>query len=113
MFFGKEIKLNVTIRMHYSQAEKDMPPKFTLQPKFFFLIPIFLVLLKHFFKIGRINSLPTMKYGQNNVKMYVMSFSSKFYGHMFISLKVFSALQKKRNRRNEKEVNKKKNKVMT
>ena len=40
-----------------------------------------------------------------------MSFSSKFYGHMFISLKLISVLQKKRNRRHEKEVNK--NKVMT
>ena len=35
-----------------------------------------------------------------------------FYGHMFISLKVISVLQKKRNRRDEKEVDKKKNKVM-
>ena len=44
--------------------------------------------------------------------MYVTSFSSKFHGHMFISLKVISALQKKRKRRDEKKVNKKKNKVM-
>ena len=35
-----------------------------------------------------------------------MSFSSKFYGHVFISLKVISVLQKKRNKRDEKEVNK-------
>ena len=57
-----------------------------------------------------------MKYGHNNkknVNMYVTNFSSEFYGHMFISLKVISLLQKKRNRRDEKEVNKKKNKVMT
>ena len=45
--------------------------------------------------------------------MYVTSILSKFYGHMFISLKVISVLQKKRNRRGEKEINKKKNKVMT
>ena len=45
--------------------------------------------------------------------MQRLSFLSKFYGHMFISLKVISVLQKKRNRRDEKEVNKKKNKVMT
>ena len=45
--------------------------------------------------------------------MYTMSFSSKFYGHMITSLKVISVLQKKRKRRDEKEVNKKKNKVMT
>ena len=45
--------------------------------------------------------------------MYVISISSKFYGHMFISLKVISVQQKKRNRRDEKEVNKKKIKVMT
>ena len=45
--------------------------------------------------------------------MYVTNFSSKFYDHMFISLKVISAIQKKLNRRDEKEVNKKKNKVMT
>ena len=32
---------------------------------------------------------------------------------MFISLKVISVLQKKRNKRDEKEVNKKENKVMT
>ena len=36
-----------------------------------------------------------MKYGQNNKKMYVTSFSPKFYGHMFISLKVISELRKK------------------
>ena len=57
-----------------------------------------------------------MKYGQNNkknVKMYAMSFSSEFYDHIFISLKVISVLQKKRNRRDEKEINKKKNKIMT
>ena len=40
-----------------------------------------------------------------------MSFSSKFYGHVFISLKVISVLQEKRNRKDEKEVSKKKNKV--
>ena len=45
--------------------------------------------------------------------MYVRSFLSKFYGHMFISLKVISVLQKKGNGRDEKEVNKKRNKVMT
>ena len=45
--------------------------------------------------------------------MYVTSFSSKFYGQMFISLKVISIIQKKRSRRDEKEVNKKKNEVMT
>ena len=65
-----------------------------------------------------------MKYGQNNekknVKMYVTSFSTKFYGHMFISSKVIRVLQKKRKRKEEKEVyffllftNKKKNQVMT
>ena len=40
-----------------------------------------------------------MKCGQNykkNVKKYVTSFSLKFYGHMFISLKVISELQKKK-----------------
>ena len=42
-----------------------------------------------------------------------MSFSSKFYGHVFISFKVISILEKKRYRRDEKEVIKKKNKVMT
>ena len=42
-----------------------------------------------------------------------MSFLSKFYSHIFIPLKVISVLQKKRNRRNAKEVNKKKSKVMT
>ena len=45
--------------------------------------------------------------------MYVTSFSSKFYGHKIISLKVISVLQKKRNRKDVKEVNKKKKKVMT
>ena len=30
MFFGKEIKRKVAIRMHYSQAEIDVPPKKTL-----------------------------------------------------------------------------------
>ena len=50
---------------------------------------------------------------KKKVKMCGMSFSFKFYGHMFISLKVISVLQKKRNIRDAKEVNKKKNKVMT
>ena len=45
--------------------------------------------------------------------MYVRSFSSEFYGHMFMFLKVISVLQKKRNRRDKKELNKKKNKVLT
>ena len=40
---------------------------------------------------------------KKNVKMCVMSFSSTFHGHMFISLKVISALQK-----NEKEGTRKK-----
>ena len=44
--------------------------------------------------------------------MYVASFSFKFSGPMFISLKVTSVLQKKRNRRDEKKVNKKKNNAM-
>ena len=35
MFFGKEIKRKVTIRIHYSQAEKEIPAKITLQPEFF------------------------------------------------------------------------------
>ena len=30
MFFGKEIKRKVAIRMHYSQADIDIPPKITL-----------------------------------------------------------------------------------
>ena len=34
MFFGKEIKRKVAIRMHYSQAEVHIPPKITLQPEF-------------------------------------------------------------------------------
>ena len=102
--------------MHCSQAKIDIPPKITLQPEFFLWPPFSLALLKDFLKICRINSLSSIKYGQNNkknVKMYVTSFSSKIYGHMFISLKVGSVLQKKINRRDEKEVNKNKNKVMT
>ena len=35
MFFEKEIKGKVAIRMHYSQAEIDILPKITLQPEFF------------------------------------------------------------------------------
>ena len=35
MIFGKEKKRKVAIRMHYSQAEIDIPPKITLQPEFF------------------------------------------------------------------------------
>ena len=35
MCFGKEIKVKVAIRMHYNQAEIDIPPKITLQPEFF------------------------------------------------------------------------------
>ena len=54
-----------------------------------------------------------MANNKKNVKMCIMSFSFKFYRHMFISLKVISVLQKKRDRSDKKEVNKKKNKVMT
>ena len=68
MFFGKEVKRKVAIRMHYNQAKIDVLPKITLQPEFF-LSPFSLVILKAFLKICRINSLPTMKYGQNNTKM--------------------------------------------
>ena len=50
MFFKKEIKQKVAIRMHNSQAEIDMPPKITLQPEFFLWSPFSLVLLKDFFK---------------------------------------------------------------
>ena len=35
MFYGKEIKRKMAIRMHYSQAEIDIPPKIALQPEFF------------------------------------------------------------------------------
>ena len=45
--------------------------------------------------------------------MHVTSFLSKFHGHMFISLKVISALQKKEKEGTRKKVNKKKNKVIT
>ena len=31
MFFGKEIKRKMAIRMYYSQAEIDRPPKIALQ----------------------------------------------------------------------------------
>ena len=34
MYFGKEIKRKLAIKMHYSQAEIDIPPKITLQPEF-------------------------------------------------------------------------------
>ena len=49
-FFGKEIKWKVAIRMHYSQAEIDRPPKIALQPTFFLLYPFSLMLLMDFFK---------------------------------------------------------------
>ena len=35
MFFGKEIKRKLTIKMNYNEAEIDIPPKITLQPEFF------------------------------------------------------------------------------
>ena len=35
MFFGMEIKRKVAIKMHYSQAEIDVPAKIELQPEFF------------------------------------------------------------------------------
>ena len=44
--------------------------------------------------------------------MHVTSFSSKFHGHMFISLKVIRALQKHEKEGTKKKVNEKKNKVM-
>ena len=46
MYFGKEIKRKVAIRMHYSQAEIDTPPKITLQPEFFLWSPFSLMFLK-------------------------------------------------------------------
>ena len=97
--------------MHYCQAEINIPPKVTLQREFFLGSLFYLKLLTDFLKVCIINSLSTMKYGQNNkknVKMYLTSFSFKSHGHMFISLKVISVLQKKRNRRHEKEEKKKK-----
>ena len=63
------------------------------------LIDILLVLLKDFLKTCRFNSLLRMKYGQNSKKMkknVLPNFSSKFYGHMLISLNVISVLQKKK-----------------
>ena len=50
MFFRKEIKRKVEIRMHYSQAEINIPSKITLQSQFFLWFPISLVLLKDFLK---------------------------------------------------------------
>ena len=57
MFFGKEIKRMVAIRMHYSRAEINIPPKIILQPEFFFWSPFSFVLLKDFLKMSRISSL--------------------------------------------------------
>ena len=48
--FGKEIKWKVIIRMHYSQAEIDIPPKITLQPELFLWYPFSLMLLMDIFK---------------------------------------------------------------
>ena len=45
--------------------------------------------------------------------MFVTSFSTKFRGNMFISLKVISVVEKKRKTRDEKTLNKKKNKIIT
>ena len=50
VFFLKEIKRKVAIRMCNSQAEIDMPPKITLQPEIFPLIPFFLSVMKRLFK---------------------------------------------------------------
>ena len=36
MFFVKEIKRKVAIRMHYSQTEIDIAPEIRLQPEFSF-----------------------------------------------------------------------------
>ena len=47
----------VAIRMHYSQAELDIPPNIALEPEFFLLSPFSLVLLKDFLKICKINSI--------------------------------------------------------
>ena len=41
MCFGKEIKRKVAIRMHYSQAKIDEPPKITLEFEFFLWSPFF------------------------------------------------------------------------
>ena len=68
MFFGKEIKQKVSIRMHYIQADIEIPPKIALQPEFFLYFPFSLVLLKDFLKICSIFSLSIFKYGQNSKK---------------------------------------------
>ena len=44
----KEIKRKVVIRMHYSQAEIDIPSKMTLESEFFLSSPFSLVLLTNF-----------------------------------------------------------------
>ena len=76
MYFGKNVKWKMVIRMHYSQAEMDIPPKMTLQPDIFPLIPFI------FNVINGLMILSTMKYGQNIkiVKIHETIFSSKFHG---------------------------------
>ena len=69
MFFGKETKWKVVIRMHYNQAEIDIPQKITLQSEFFLLSHLSLMLLTDFLKLCIIFCLSTMKYRQNNKKM--------------------------------------------
>ena len=115
MFFCKGNKTKSDNKDALQLGRDRYSAKNYIETSFFPLILFSLVLLKDFLKICRINNLSTLKYGQKNkiyVKMYVTSFSSVLWSYAYF-FKVISVLQKKRNRRNKKEVNKTKNKVMT
>ena len=79
------------------------------------LISFFFNFINGLFKKYIIINLSTMKYGQNNkiLTMHETIFSSKFHGYMFIFFKSYLVLQKNKKWRDEKKMNKKKNKVVT
>ena len=96
--------------MHYSQVEIDIPPKINYNLSFFFDFSFSLVLLKNFLKTCKINSLSTIKYGQNNKKMYKCTqraFHSSFMVICLFLLKLLVYYRKKeieeRSKQKEKE----------
>ena len=100
------------MRIHCLEAEIDISPKITLQPIFSFDTLFLLMLLMDFFK-NMYNY--HYQYGQNNKKVK-KCMKQSFHLCFMVTCSFFQSylvLQNKRKRKDEKKINKKKNKVMT
>ena len=97
-FFWKENKMKSGNKDALQSGKERYTTKNTLQPEFFLCYTFSLMLLMDFFK-----NMCNYHYQLWNTAriiiikkcIYVTSFSPKFYGHMFISLKFINVLQKK------------------